>query len=85
MRTLSYLRRNLLCALCIILFTFHSIHPVLTTPSFDDSGIISRAGTPVRVEVIADVSTLSADEVTMFSAELYDSVNNLASGVGCVE
>ena len=80
MRTLSYLRRNMLCALCIILFTFHSIHPVLTTPSFDDNGIISRAGTPVRVEVIADVATLSADEVTMFSAELYDSVNNLASG-----
>ena len=80
MRTLSDFRRNMLCMLCIVLFTIHSIHPAVTSSSLEDSEILARAGTPVRVEVIADVATLSADEVSMFTAELYDSVNNLATG-----
>ena len=66
--------------LCIVLFTIHSIHPAVTSSSLEDSEILARAGTPVRVEVIADAATLSADEVVMFTAELYDSVNNLATG-----
>ena len=66
--------------LCIVLFTIHGIHPAVTPSSLEDSEILARAGTPVRVEVIADAATLSADEVVMFTAELYDSVNNLATG-----
>lgn len=80
MRTLSDFRRNMLCMLCIVLFTIHGIHPAVTPSSLEDSEILARAGTPVRVEVIADAATLSADEVVMFTAELYDSVNNLATG-----
>jgi len=70
----------MLCMLCIVLFTIHGIHPAVTPSSLEDSEILARAGTPVRVEVIADAATLSADEVVMFTAELYDSVNNLATG-----
>jgi len=66
--------------LCIVLFTFHGLNPAVTSSSLDDDQLLARAGTPVRVEVIADLATLSADEVTMFTAELYDSVNNLATG-----
>jgi hypothetical protein len=70
----------MLCMLCIVLFTFHGFNPAVTSSSLDDDQLLARAGTPVRVEVIADLATLSADEVTMFTAELYDSVNNLATG-----
>ena len=66
--------------LCIALFSFQGLHPVFTPSSLDDEQLLARAGTPVRVEVLADLTILSADEVTMFTAELYDSVNNLASG-----
>ena len=80
MQTFSELRTSMLCMLCIVLFTFHGLNPAVTSSSLDDDQLLARAGTPVRVEVIADLATLSADEVTMFTAELYDSVNNLATG-----
>ena len=80
MQTFSELRTSMLCMLCIVLFTFHGFNPAVTSSSLDDDQLLARAGTPVRVEVIADLATLSADEVTMFTAELYDSVNNLATG-----
>jgi hypothetical protein len=70
----------MLCMLCILLFTLHGLNPAVTSSTLNDDERVAHAGTPVRVEVIADVSTLSADEVTMFTAELYDSVNNLATG-----
>jgi len=66
--------------LCIVLFSFQGLHPVFTPSSLDDEQLLARAGTPVRVEVFADLTLISADEVVMFTAELYDSVNNLATG-----
>ena len=80
MRTVNNFRTCMLSMLCIVLFTFHGLHPALMTSSLDETQLLARAGTPVRVEVIADVTTLTTDEVTMFTAELYDSVNNLATG-----
>ena len=66
--------------LCILLFTSHGMHIVLSSQSLEENQHITHAGTAVRVEISAPVMTLSADEVTMFTAELYDSVNNLVSG-----
>ena len=80
MRTVNNFRTCMLSMLCIVLFTFQGINPAVTNPSLDEAQLLARAGTPVRVEVIAEMTTLSADEVTMFTAELYDSVNNLATG-----
>ena len=80
MRTLSNLRTCMLSILCIVLFTFHGISPAVTNSSLDEAQLLARAGAPVRVEVTAEMTSLSADEVTMFTAELYDSVNNLATG-----
>tara|TARA_B100001093_G_scaffold468303_1_gene488168 strand:- start:3048 stop:5651 length:2604 start_codon:yes stop_codon:yes gene_type:complete len=56
------------------------MHIVLSSQSLEENQHITHAGTAVRVEISAPVMTLSADEVTMFTAELYDSVNNLVSG-----
>ncbi len=80
MRTLSNLRTCMLSILCIVLFTFHGVNPAITNSSLDEAQLLARAGAPVRVEVMAEMTSLSADEVTMFTAELYDSVNNLATG-----
>ena len=80
MRTFGELRTCMLSMLCIVLFTFHGMNAAVTNSSLDEAQLLARAGTPVRVEVVAEVTTLSADEVTMFTADLYDSVNNLATG-----
>ena len=80
MRTLSERRTGVLCMLCIILFSLHGLNPAVTSSTLNDGERVAHAGAPVRVEVIAEVSTLSSDGVTMFTAELYDSVNNLATG-----
>jgi len=80
MGTFSEHKTSVLCMLCILLFTFHGINPIVSSSSLSDDERVAHAGTPVRVEVIAETSTLSADEVAMFTAELYDSVNNLATG-----
>lgn len=66
--------------LCIFLFTSHGLHIALSSQSLEESEHATHAGTAVRIEISAPVTTLSADEVTMFTAELYDSVNNLVSG-----
>ena len=81
MATFSEHRTSMLCMLCILLFTLQGLNnPAVTSSLLNDDQRVAHAGAPVRVEVIADVSTLSADEVMMFTAELYDSVNNLATG-----
>jgi len=80
MRTFSELRTGMLCMICILLFTFHGLPLIDTSPSLDKEQLLARAGTPVRVELIADTTTLSADEVVVFTAEMYDSVNNLVTG-----
>ena len=66
--------------LCILLFTSHGMHLVISSQSLEDNTHVIRAGTAVRIEISTPVTSMSADEVTMFTAELYDSVNNLVTG-----
>ena len=80
MRTVNRIWKNMVFMLCILLFTSHGMHIVLSSQSLEENQHVTHAGTAVRVEISAPVMTLSADEVTMFTAELYDSVKNLVSG-----
>ncbi len=71
---------HMVFALCILLFTSHGLHLALSSQSLDEGSELNYAGTAVRVEISAPVTTMTADEVAMFTAELYDSVNNLVAG-----
>ena len=46
----------------------------------DEAQVLARAGSPVRVEVVAEMTPLSSYAVSMFTDELYDSVHDLATG-----
>ena len=80
MRDLSSIQRYTVLILCVALFSSQGLNLAVTTPSLQEDTFVARAGTPVRVEISVEQTSLSADEVVMFSAELYDSVNNLVTG-----
>ena len=82
MRTFGELRTCMLSMLCIVLFTFHGMNAAVTNSSLDEAQLLARAGTPVRVEVVAEVTTLSADEVTMFTESYKSAVNIVTMAFG---
>lgn len=68
---------------CVMLFSFHGFS--ISQPQFsmlEDESLVSRQGgiQPVRVELSADLVSITADEVIMFTAQLYDNLNNQVSG-----
>ncbi|MDA9165888.1 hypothetical protein N9O16_00175 [Candidatus Poseidoniaceae archaeon] len=76
-------RSFILSFVCVLLFSFHSFS--LSQPQFswlDEESLVSRQGgaQPVRVELSADLTSITADEVIMFTAQLYDNLNNQVSG-----
>lgn len=52
----------------------------VTWSSLDENPAILRSGTPDRVVIDAPPATMSADEVVMFEAIIYDAVNNVVAG-----
>ena len=80
MRLESNIWKHAVFLLCVLLFTSHGLNIVLSSQSLDDNRDVDYAGTAVRIEISAPATTLTADEVAMFTAELYDSVNNLVTG-----
>ena len=45
-----------------------------------DNDVPMLAGTPIRIEVTSPQYSMTADEVLIFEASLFDSVNNVAEG-----
>ena len=69
--------------LCVLMFSFSGLDLVSTSQlALDEEEVVARQSSsqPVRIEISSEVNTLTADEVNLFSAELYDAVNNLVSG-----
>ena len=52
----------------------------VTWSSLEEDPAILRSGTPDRVVIDAPPATMSADEVVMFEAIIYDAVNNVVAG-----
>lgn len=69
--------------LCVLMFSFSGLNMVsITQVVLDEEEVVARQSSsqPVRIEISSEVNTITADEVNLFSAELYDAVNNLVSG-----
>lgn len=74
--------RILISIVCVALFALQgvSMSPA-PEPLVDDEPTLFNGGAqPVRVVVSADSEILSADEVLLMSAQLYDNLNNPVSG-----
>ena len=65
-------------ALILTILLTQAFQP-MTVESLDDD-IAMLAGTPTRIEVTSPQYSMTADEVVVFEAVLYDSVNNVAQG-----
>ena len=68
---------------CVLMFSLGGLNSFIAPQIvLEDSDVIARQSSsqPVRVEISSEVNTLSADEVNLFSADLYDALNNLVSG-----
>lgn len=68
--------------LCVLMFSFSGLNLVSTSHlALDEEEVVARQSSsqPVRIEISSEVNTLTADEVNLFSAELYDAVNNYSS------
>ena len=63
-------------ATLVVLGTWSATLPAL----LDEEAVIHRSGTADRVVIDDPPATMSADEVVMFEALIYDPVNNLVSG-----
>jgi hypothetical protein len=48
--------------------------------TLSDENVVQRSGTPDRVVIDAPPATMSADEVVVFDALIYDAVNNVLTG-----
>lgn len=73
----------ILSCVCVLLFSFQgfsiSEHQF---PSLEEQSIVSNQGgaQPVRVEVSAELVSITADEVVMLTAQLFDNLNNIVTG-----
>jgi hypothetical protein len=70
--------KKYLFALILIILLTQAFQP-MTVESLDDD-VAMLAGTPTRIEVTSPQYSMTADEVVIFEAVLYDSVNNVAQG-----
>jgi hypothetical protein len=70
--------KKYLFALILIILLTQAVQP-MTVESLDDD-VAMLAGTPTRIEVTSPQYSMTADEVVIFEAVLYDSVNNVAQG-----
>jgi len=70
--------KKYLFALILTILLTHSFQP-MTIESLDDD-VLMLAGSPTRIEVTSPQYSMTADEVLVFEAVLYDSVNNIAQG-----
>ena len=70
--------KKYLFALILIILLTQAFQP-MTVESLDDD-VAMQAGAPTRIEVTSPQYSMTADEVVVFEAVLYDSVNNVAQG-----
>ena len=70
--------KKYLFALILTILLTQAFQP-MTVESLDDD-VAMLAGTPTRIEVTSPQYSMTADEVVIFEAVLYDSVNNVAQG-----
>ena len=70
--------KKYLFALILTILLTQAFQP-MAVESLDDD-IAMLAGTPTRIEVTSPQYSMTADEVVVFEAVLYDSVNNVAQG-----
>ena len=70
--------KKYLFALILTILLTQAFQP-MTVESLDDD-VAMLAGTPTRIEVTSPQYSMTADEVVVFEAVLYDSVNNVAQG-----
>jgi hypothetical protein len=70
--------KKYLFALILIILLTQAFQP-MTVESLDDD-VAMLAGTPTRIEVTSPQYSMTADDVVIFEAVLYDSVNNVAQG-----
>ena len=71
--------KKYLFALILTILLTQAFQP-MTVESLDDDDVAMLAGTPTRIEVTSPQYSMTADEVVIFEAVLYDSVNNVAQG-----
>ena len=70
-------KKYLFALILTILLT--QVFQPMTVESLDDD-VAMLAGAPTRIEVTSPQYSMTADEVVIFEAVLYDSVNNIAQG-----
>jgi len=70
--------KKYLFALILTILLTQAFQP-MTVESLDDD-VAMQAGAPTRIEVTSPQYSMTADEVVVFEAVLYDSVNNVAQG-----
>ena len=83
MKDTSDYKSIILSCVCVLLFSFHGFS--ISEPQFtslEEQSIVSNQGgvQPVRVEVSAELVSITADEVVMLTAQLYDNLNNIVTG-----
>ena len=72
--------KALLCFLLVTLFCTQAWQPVASSTSLETPSEVHHAGPATRIVISSPVYAMTADEVTMFEATLYDAVNTVASG-----
>ena len=70
--------KKYLFALILTILLTQAFQPMAVESLDDDLAML--AGTPTRIEVTSPQYSMTADEVVVFEAVLYDSVNNVAQG-----
>lgn len=70
--------KKYLFALILTILLTQAFQPMAVESLDDDVAML--AGTPSRIEVTSPQYSMTADEVVVFEAVLYDSVNNVAQG-----
>ncbi len=83
MKDANQYKSMILSCVCVLLFGFHGFS--ISEPQFsslEDESIVSNQGgaQPVRVELSAEFVSITADEVVMLTAQLYDNLNNIVTG-----
>ena len=71
---------NVKAALALMLLMVFSTSLPTTPPLLSEDETVYRSGTPDRVVINAPPQSMSADEVVMFEALIYDAVNNVLAG-----
>ena len=72
--------KGALCIILVALFCTQAWQPYSAAPHLEHIQVEHAQGAAVRISITSPVYSITADEVVMLEATLYDAVNNVVSG-----